>query len=78
MISLTNQGNKSCLKQKVCHICKKEFSTDDDNGKYNKIRYNCRYTSTYRGVVRNIRNGIKQQNKFLQYFIIVLNITIIL
>ena len=26
---LTNKENKSYPKQKVCHICKKEFSTDN-------------------------------------------------
>ena len=37
MIPLTNEENKSYLKQKVCHICKKEFSTDHDNKKYLKV-----------------------------------------
>ena len=32
MIWLTYKENKSYEKQKVCHICKKGFSTDDDNG----------------------------------------------
>ena len=34
MIPLTDEENKSYKKQKVCYICKKEFSTDDDNKKY--------------------------------------------
>ena len=40
MIPLTNQENKSYKKQKVCHICKKRFSTndDDDNKRYHKVR----------------------------------------
>ena len=33
MIPLTDEENKSYKKQKVCYICKKEFSTDDDNKK---------------------------------------------
>ena len=32
MIWLTYKENKSYEKQKVCYICKKGFSTDDDNG----------------------------------------------
>ena len=31
MITLTDEENKSYEKQKVCYICKKEFTTDDDN-----------------------------------------------
>ena len=38
MIPITNEENKSYKKQKVCYICKKEFSTDDDNKKYHKVR----------------------------------------
>ena len=34
MIPLTNEENKLHRKQKVCYICKKWFSTDDDNKKY--------------------------------------------
>ena len=38
MIPLTDEENKSYKKQKVCYVCKKEFSTDDDNKKYHKVR----------------------------------------
>ena len=40
MITLTDEKNKSYKKQyiKVYYICKKGFSTDDDNKKYHKIR----------------------------------------
>ena len=31
MISLTVKENKSYEKQKVCYICKKEFSTDEND-----------------------------------------------
>ena len=31
MISLTIEENKSYQEQKVCYICKKEFSVDDKN-----------------------------------------------
>ena len=31
MIPLTDKEKKSYEKQKVCYICKKRFSTDDDS-----------------------------------------------
>ena len=31
MISLTSEESKSYKKQKVCHICKEEFSTDKND-----------------------------------------------
>ena len=34
---LIDEENKSYKKQNVCYICKKGFSTDDDNKKYHKI-----------------------------------------
>ena len=49
MIPLTNEENKSYKRQKVCYICKKEFSTDDDNKKYHKVRDHCHYTGKFRG-----------------------------
>ena len=36
MIPLSDEKNKSYKKQKVCYICKKEFSTDNDNKKCHK------------------------------------------
>ena len=33
MIPLTDEENKSYKKQKVCFICKKGFSTNNDNKK---------------------------------------------
>ena len=32
MVPLTDEENRSYKKQKVCYICKKGFSTDDENG----------------------------------------------
>ena len=32
MIPLTDEENKFYEKQKVCYICKKEFSTNNDDG----------------------------------------------
>ena len=54
VIPLTYKKNKSYKKQKVCYICKKGFSTDDDNKKYHKIRYHCHYTGKYRAAAHSI------------------------
>ena len=56
MIPLTDEENKSYKKQKVCYMCKKEFSTDDDNKKYHKVRNHCHYTGEFRGGAHNISN----------------------
>ena len=47
MIPLTNEEKKIHRKQKVCYICKKRFSTDDNNKKYHKVRDYCHYTGKY-------------------------------
>ena len=44
MIRLTFEKKQSYHKQKVCHICKNEFSTDDDNKKHPKVIYHCHFT----------------------------------
>ena len=56
MIPLTDEENKSYKNQKVCYICKKEFSTDDDNKKYHKVRDHCHYTGKFRGIAHGICN----------------------
>ena len=56
MIQLTDAKNKSYKKQKVCYICKKGFSTDDDNKMYHKVRDHCHYTEKYRGAAHSICN----------------------
>ena len=56
MIPLTYRENKSYKKQKVCYICKKGFSTDDDNKKYHKVRDHCRYTGKYIGATHSVCN----------------------
>ena len=56
MISLTDKENKSYKKQKVCYKCKKEFSTDDDNKKYQKVRDHYHYTGEFRGLAHSICN----------------------
>ena len=37
-------------------ICKKVFSTDDNNKKYHKVKDHCHYTGKYRGAVHDICN----------------------
>ena len=54
MIPLTKKEEKKHNKQKVCHICKKRFSTDDNNKKYHKVRDHCHYTGKYRGAAHDI------------------------
>ena len=39
--------------QKICHICEKEFSTDNKDEKYHKVRDHCHYTGKYRGAAHN-------------------------
>ena len=56
MIPLTKKERKMHHKQKVCHICKKEFSTDDNNKKYSKVKDHCHYTAKYRGAAHNTCN----------------------
>ena len=56
MIPLTDEENKSYKKQKVCYICKKGFSTDDDNKMYHKVRDHCHYTEKYRRAAHSICN----------------------
>ena len=55
MIPLTDKEHKSYENQKVCYICKKGFSTDD-NKKYQKDREHCHYTGKFRGVAHGICN----------------------
>ena len=38
MILLTKEEKKIHREQKVCYICKKGFSTDDNNKKYHKVK----------------------------------------
>ena len=56
MIPLTNEKRKLHRMQKVCYICKKRFSTDDDNKKYYIVRGYCHYTKEYRGAAHDICN----------------------
>ena len=39
MISLTKKEEKNHNKPKVCHICRKEFNTDDSDKKYHNLQF---------------------------------------
>ena len=54
MIPLTNEEKELYIKQKVCYICKKGFSTDYDNKKYHKVRDHFHYTGKYREAAHDI------------------------
>ena len=55
-IPLTKEEKKIDREQKVCYICKKRFSTDDDNKEYHKVKDHCHYTGNYRGAAHDICN----------------------
>ena len=60
IIPLTDKENEPYEKWKLCHICKKEFSTDK-NGKnvsklYHKVRDHCHYTGKFTGIAHSIYN----------------------
>ena len=40
----------------MLYICKKKFSTDDNDKKYHKFRDHCHYTGEYRGAAHDICN----------------------
>ena len=60
MTPLTDKENKSYEERKVCYICKKEFSTDENDKntfkRYLKAKDHCHNTGTFRGAVRSIWN----------------------
>ena len=56
MIPLTKKEEKKHNKQEVCYICKKGFSTEDNNKKYHKFRDHCHYNGKYRGAAHDICN----------------------
>ena len=47
IIPLTNEERKTHRWQKKCYICKKEFSTDNDDKINYNVRDHCRYTGKY-------------------------------
>ena len=61
MIPLNDEEIKSYERQKVCHICKKEFSSDKNDKNtfklYHKIRDHCHYTGKFGGATHKICNS---------------------
>ena len=56
MIPLTKEEMKMHNKQNGCYICKKGFSTDDNNKNYHKVKDYSHYTGKYRGAAHDICN----------------------
>ena len=60
MVRLTDKENKSYKKQKHCYICKKKFSTDENDKNvfklYHKVRDPCHYTGKFKGTAHSIWN----------------------
>ena len=54
MIPLPTEEKIYHSKQKICYICKKEFSNNEK--KNYKVKDHCHYTGKYRGAARNICN----------------------
>ena len=54
MIPLTDEEKESYENQEIFHICKKEFSIDENNKKLmHKVRDHCHYIGKYRGAAHN-------------------------
>ena len=49
MDPLTEKEKESYENQKLCHICEKEFFTDNNNKEMRNVRDHCHYTGKYRG-----------------------------
>ena len=56
MIPLTKKEEKRHNKQKVSYICKKQFSTNDNDKNHHKVKDHCHYTGKYRGAAHDICN----------------------
>ena len=60
MIPLTDKEYDCYEKQKLCCICKKEYSTDENDKNafklYHKVRDHCHYTGKFRGAAHSICN----------------------
>ena len=59
MLPLTDEENKFYEKEKVCYICKKEFSNNENDKnafKYHKVRDHCHYAGKFRGAAHSICN----------------------
>ena len=56
MAPLTREEKEFHNMQKVCHICKRLFSTNYNNKIYHKVKYHCHYTGKYGGAAHDICN----------------------
>ena len=60
MIPLFDEETRSYEEQKVCHICRKEFCTNENDEKKiknkHKVRDYCHFTGKFRGAAHNICN----------------------
>ena len=54
MIPLTDEEKEFYERQEVCHMCKEEFCTDENEK--NKVRDHCHYTRKFRGAAHGICN----------------------
>ena len=54
--SLIIEEKKSHREQKVLYICKKEFSNDENDKRYFKVKDHCHCPGRYRGAAHNICN----------------------
>ena len=73
MLLLTIEESKSYHEQNVCHICKNEFNTDDND----KVRDHCHFTGNHRGAGQNVFNLNYKSPKEIPV-VIVLHMAIIL
>ena len=55
MKKMPGEENKFYSEQKICNICKKWFSIDNDK-KHNKVRDHCHYTGKFREAAHGICN----------------------
>ena len=71
MIPLTEKETKSYEVQQLCHICKKQFCFEKNEGSefklYRKVRDHCHYTKKIREAAHSICNlKYKVSKKFQQ------------
>ena len=70
MIPLRKEEKRSHNTSRRGYVCRKKFSTDDNNKKYYKVRDHCHYTGKYRGAAHDICN---LRYKILKGFLVVFN-----
>ena len=60
MTPLTDEESRSYEMQRTCHLCKKEFCTDENEKNEFKLHHNvgdhCYYTGNFRGAAHNVCN----------------------